>query len=197
MNRSSTLPYWLSLMVLLVAAYGGWKWWQVRQFETAGSTGGIEFTGPPLTEFELTERSGKLFRSREMLGKVWVTTFFFSSCPGPCERLNSTIRNLHNEEQLKDVVWVSITVDPKHDTLPRLQKYAERFQADPERWLFCRGDLQYIMRVGRDVLNLPVRWQSHNEYAVVIDRQGVLHTYRVDARDPETKRKIRYFDNLK
>lgn len=31
---------------------------------------------------------------------------------------------------------------------------------------------------------------------VVIDRQGVLHTYRIDARDPVTKRSFRYFDDL-
>ncbi len=32
---------------------------------------------------------------------------------------------------------------------------------------------------------------------VVIDRRGTKHTYRVDARDPHTKRKLPYFENLK
>ena len=172
--NTSTLPYWLSLMVLLVASYGGLKWWQVQRVHEGGTTGGLEFTGPPLEEFELIERSGAPFRSQGMLGKVWVTTFFFSSCPGPCERLNSSIRYLHNLEELKDVVWVSITVDPDHDTLPRLRKYADRFQADPQRWIFCRADLDYVKRVGRDFFSLPVTWQGHNEYAVVIDQAGKI-----------------------
>ena len=45
-------------------AYGGWKWWQVRQFEAGRRRGDpASAIGPPLTEFELTERSGKPFRS--------------------------------------------------------------------------------------------------------------------------------------
>jgi len=168
--NNSTLPYWLTLMVLLVVSYGGWKYWQVQQFQSGG---GIEFTSqPPLEEFELTERSGKPFRSRDMLGKVWVTTFFYANCAGACPRLNGNIKMLGNMEELQDVTWVSITVDPEIDTLERLREYAETYQADPERWLFCRGDLQYIQRVGEDIMKLPITWRGHNESAIVIDRKG-------------------------
>ena len=171
-RSQSSLPYWLSLMVLLVACYGGWKWYQVEQFQAEQASGGIEFAGPPLEAFELPERSGQTFRSADMQGKVWVTTFFFTTCPGPCKRLNERIKYMHNLEELQDVVWVSITVDPKADTIEVLQQYAESFNADPERWLFCRGDLKYIKRIGRDIMQLPVTWQGHNESAVVIDQSG-------------------------
>ncbi len=172
--NNSTLPYWLSLMVVLAASYGGWKWYQVEQFQKAQAVGGIEFKGPPLDEFELTERSGLPFRSSEMLGKVWVTTFFFATCPGNCERLNSSIKYLNSLEELKDVTWVSITVDPDTDTLPELQKYADRFQADSKRWLFCRADFAYVKRVGVEVMKQPVTWKGHNEMAVVIGKSGKI-----------------------
>ncbi len=170
--NSSTLPYWLSLMVLLAASYMGWKWYQVTQFEANRNAGGVELAGPPLENFELPERSGKIFRSADMQGKIWVTTFFFSTCPGPCARLNERIKYMHNQEELQEVTWVSITVDPKKDTLGVLQAYADKFSADPERWLFCRGDLKYIKRVGKDIMKLPVTWKGHNEVGVVIDRAG-------------------------
>ena len=134
--------------------------------------GGIELVGPPLEQFELTERSGQPFRSQDMLGKVWVSTFFFTTCPGACPRLNANIKYLNSLEELNEVIWVSITVDPDHDTLPVLREYADRFQADPERWLFCRGELDYIKRVGQDIMKLPVSWKGHQDYAVVVDRQG-------------------------
>ena len=64
-------------------AYGGWKWWQVQQFEpNRGQAIAEDMVGPPLTEFELTERSGKPFRTADMSGKVWVATYFFTTCPG-------------------------------------------------------------------------------------------------------------------
>ena len=172
--NGSTVPYWLSLMVVLAASYMGWKWYQVQQFEANRSTGGIEMVGPPLKEFELTERSGKTFHSADMKGKIWVTTFFFSTCPGPCARLNARIKYMHELEELHDVTWVSITVDPKTDTLEVLREYADKFSADPQRWLFCRGDLKYIKRVGKDIMKLPVTWQGHNETAVVIDQAGTV-----------------------
>jgi protein SCO1/2 len=171
MNNSS-LPYWLSLMVLFVGSYGGWKWYQVQQYEASRDLGGVTFDGPPLEEFELTERSGEPFRSADMQGKVWVTTFFFASCPGQCPRLNANVKRLHDLPELENVTWVSITVDPDNDTLPVLRDYADRYQADPKRWLFCRGEFDYIKQVGEQIMKLEVTWRGHKDYAIVIDRTG-------------------------
>ena len=172
--NSSAVPYWLALMVLVGAGYGGWKWWQVEQFRANKQIGGLEFAGLPLEEFELTECHGQPFRSRDMLGKVWVTTFFFATCPGTSPRLNANIKHLNSLEELEDVTWISITVDPDTDTPEKLQEYAERFSADPERWLFCRGDFNYVKRVGKEFLNVDVSWRGHTDYAVVIDRTGKI-----------------------
>jgi len=169
---NSAIPYWLSLMVLVAASYFGWKWWQVDQFQRSQSAGGIQYTGPPLEEFELTERSGKPFRSADLRGKIWVANLFFSTCPGTCKMLSGNIKRLHEREDLVDVTWVSITVDPEADTLPVLRDYADGFNADPNRWLFCRGDFKYIKRIGQDILLLPVMLQDHNDYGVVIDKNG-------------------------
>jgi protein SCO1/2 len=170
--NNTALPYWLAFIVLLGASYGGWKWWQVEQFQASRESGGLTFEGPPLEEFELTECHGEPFSSKEMLGKVWVTTFFFATCPGSCPRLNANIQHFNTLEELQDVTWVSITVDPDTDTLPKLREYAERFSADPERWLFCRGEFDYVRRLGKDVLKVSVSWRDHQDYAVVIDREG-------------------------
>ena len=170
--NNSALPYWLSLMVVIAASYGGWTWWRVGQYEKSQATGGVQFTGPPLENFELTERSGQPFRSADMHGKVWVTTFFFTTCPGSCKRLNTNIQMLNRNEDLQDVTWVSISVDPATDTLPALQAYADSFEADPQRWLFCRGELGYIKRIGSDILNLEVNWKGHKDYAIVMDKTG-------------------------
>ena len=170
--KNTPLPYWLSLMVLVAACYFGWKLWQVDQFEQSQSAGGIEYTGPPLEQFELTERSGNPFRSEEMHGKVWVANLFFSTCQGTCKKLSGNIKMLNERADLQNVTWVSITVDPETDTLPILKEYAEGFDADPNRWLFCRGDFKYIKRIGQDILSLPVLWQDHNDYGVIIDKNG-------------------------
>ena len=46
------------------------------------------------------------------------------------------------------------------------------FQADPERWLFCRADFDYVKRVGTEYMKQPIYWKGHNEMAVVIGKSG-------------------------
>lgn len=173
--QRSTLPYWLALLVLFLASYGAWKWYQVERALALRNSGGVvlSFVGPKLERFELQECSGRTFRSDELDGKVWVASFFFSTCPGTCTRLNANIRGLNSLEELRDVTWVSITVDPQTDTPEALRKYAERHGADPERWLFCRGELGYTQRVARDVLGVDdVYYKGHKDYVIAVDRTG-------------------------
>jgi cytochrome oxidase Cu insertion factor (SCO1/SenC/PrrC family) len=168
------VPYVLCVVVLVGMVYGGWKWWQVRQFElTRGAAVPAGAIGPPLKEFELTERSGKPFRSIDMRGRVWVASYFFTTCPGQCLRLNANLQVLNSEPELKDVTWVSITCDPDTDTLEALQAYAERFKADPDRWLFCRGNLDYVKRVAKG-MGVFLSLKGHQDFAIVIDKKGKI-----------------------
>jgi protein SCO1/2 len=168
------LPFILAAIILVGAAYGGWKWWQVRQFERSRSENVFAAAlAPPLTQFELTERSGEPFRSEEMRGRVWVVSFFFASCPGPCRILNGNIAALNTFPDLKEVTWVSITCDPDNDSVKILREYAESWHADPKRWLFCRADLDYLKRVARG-MSLALHMRSHSDHAVVIDRTGTI-----------------------
>jgi cytochrome oxidase Cu insertion factor (SCO1/SenC/PrrC family) len=166
------LPFFLSLLVLFGMAYGGWTWYRVRQAESQRGLA-IPDIGPPITEFELTERSGKPFHSADMKGKVWVVTYFFTTCPGECLRLNRNIQVMHKMPELKDVTWVSITCDPDTDTVEALKTYADGLQADPERWLFCRAEMEYTQRVAKG-MQLFLSRKGHSNYAVVIDKWGKI-----------------------
>jgi cytochrome oxidase Cu insertion factor (SCO1/SenC/PrrC family) len=170
----SAVPYILSFLVLVGILYGGWTWWRYQEW-LANKSNAIprDVIGPPLKEFELTERSGKPFRSVDMRGRVWVVSYFFTTCPGQCLRLNANIQVLANTPELKDVTWVSITCDPETDTLETLQAYADRWGADPERWLFCRADLEYVQRVAKG-MDMFLSLKGHKDYAIVIDKAGKI-----------------------
>jgi cytochrome oxidase Cu insertion factor (SCO1/SenC/PrrC family) len=171
---ASTVPYFLAFALVVAMLYGGFKWWQVRQFEqNRGQAIAANAIGPPLTDFVLTERSGDPFRSADMRGRVWVAAYFFSTCPGSCIRLNENIQFLHNMPELEGVTWVSITCDPDNDTLDVLRDYADRWKADHQRWLFCRAELDYIQRVARG-MNLFLGYKTHQDRVVVFDKAGKI-----------------------
>jgi cytochrome oxidase Cu insertion factor (SCO1/SenC/PrrC family) len=173
-TAGAAVPFFVAVLLLVFMVFGIWTWWRV-QTATANRNAGAPILqlAAPLKHFELTERSGETFRSTDMEGKVWVVSYFFASCPGPCLRLNENIEQLNQLPDLKDVTWVSITCDPDNDTLEVLRNYADRWHADPRRWLFCRADMEYLQRVARG-MNLALYWKTHSDHAVVIDKTGTI-----------------------
>ena len=173
--KTSALPYWLAFAAAVGALYAGFTLYRHEQQRQAQIAAEEEISLPPLTDFELTKSDGTPFRSADMKGKVWVTTFFFSTCPGSCTRLNQNIKHLTSLDEIADADWISISVDPETDTLPVLAAKAKELNADPERWSFCRGEFDDVRRIAHDYLHVGgVSLKGHNDFAVIIDKQGEI-----------------------
>lgn len=127
-----------------------------------------------LVDYKLIERSGRLFDSQELDGRVHVVSFFFTACPGPCFRQNSQVQLLHEVYAEKGVRFVSLTCDPDRDTPAVMTEYARRFRAGDDTWLFLTGDLEHLRRVAAEVYRVPVDKETHTEKLLVVDRQGRL-----------------------
>jgi cytochrome oxidase Cu insertion factor (SCO1/SenC/PrrC family) len=126
-----------------------------------------------MTEYALTERSGRRFHSGDLKGRVHVVNFFFSTCPSVCRMQSGQVQQLAADFGDEGVVFLSITCDPQNDTPAALERYASLFNADPNHWLFLTSsDLNYLRRVGAEVYQVPVDKQAHSERLVVMDRWG-------------------------
>ena len=124
-----------------------------------------------LKEFTLTERSGKKVGSRDLAGQVYVTSFFFSSCPSTCLQQNQKIHEIEQEYAAKGVKFVSITCDPEVDTPDRLREYAAKLGAG-KGWLFLTGDLTYIRRIAGEIFQVQLDKGVHSEKLLVTDKWG-------------------------
>ena len=122
-----------------------------------------------LTGFTLTERSGEQVSSDDLKGQPYVAGFFFSTCPSICVQQNSKVQELQEQFKGQPVRFLSISCDPEVDTPEVLTKYAERFNADPEQWLFFTGDMTYIRNVGFDRFRLGVMRKGHPEKFALMD----------------------------
>jgi protein SCO1 len=144
----------------------------------------------PVPEFTLTERSGKKVSRDDLKGKVWVAAFVFTRCSGPCPQVTATMARLQKELDLKnapDVRLVTFTVDPDKDTPNELAEYANRYQADPERWLFLTGmpeaELHRLLHDGFKVTaqraEKPTAGDAfdHSSRLAVVDKQGNIRGY--------------------
>lgn len=128
-----------------------------------------------LTEFELTERSGKTIKSEDLRGEPYIACFFFSTCPGTCTRQSNKMQLLQNKFKGKPIKFVSISVDPEIDTPEVLRSYADKFQADQERWLFLTGPIETIIRVGTEKFFLPgIEKRGHPDRFCLVNATGDL-----------------------
>ena len=84
-------------------------------------------------------------------GKVVLINFFYTSCTSYCPRTTANLARLQDqfgEHFGRDVVMLSITVDPTVDTPPVLKKYAEAFKPKPG-WYFLTGTKEDINQIRR------------------------------------------------
>lgn len=108
-------------------------------------------------DFALTERSERRVTRGDLLGKVWIANFIYTQCTETCPIQSAQVARLQAEFAGKEDLWfVSITVDPERDTPQILARYAERYGADPVRWLFLTGEKRAIYHLAKDGFRLGV-----------------------------------------
>ncbi len=95
---------------------------------------------------EFTNQLGKKVSLDDLKGKILVIDFFFSRCPGICPGLTRSMKKLQDSFLKNDsiVQFISISVDPEHDSVPQLRKFADRFNANHDSWWFVTGDKKAI-----------------------------------------------------
>lgn len=131
---------------------------------------------PILTEYTLTERSGKKRGSADLLGRVSVANFFFTHCPQECLRQQRAFEIVQRDYGPKGVQFVSISCDPENDTPSRFSRYIAEQKFDiaknGEAWWFLTGDLTYIQRVAAEYYQVPLKRYTHTEKFEVRDKWG-------------------------
>src|ERR1700675_2442730 len=102
-------------------------------------TASLEVLGD-IPQFELMAQDGQPFHSRVLAGKIWVADFIYTTCPGPCPRMTSEMREVQDAVvKMPDVKLVSFTVDPARDTPLVLADYPKLHRASAEHWYFLTG----------------------------------------------------------
>jgi protein SCO1/2 len=135
-------------------------------------------------EFQLTERSGRSVTRQDLTGKVWIADFIFTHCSGICPAMSSNMERLQAMLP-QEIRLVSFSVDPSNDTPAVLTEYAQRYHADPERWLFLTGDPDAMQNLSVGGFKLALDPSSgteaepilHSSRFVLVDREGHIRGY--------------------
>lgn len=89
-----------------------------------------------------TNQLGQHVSLYDLQGKVVVIDFFFTRCPSICPGLALRMKRLQDSFVKNDsiVQFISISVDPEHDSVPQLRKFADRFNINHDTWWLVSGN---------------------------------------------------------
>jgi protein SCO1/2 len=89
---------------------------------------------------------GKQVSLDDAKNKVLLFNFFFTRCPSICPGLTKNMKKLQQSfvKNPEIVQFISISVDPEHDSFPALRKFADRFGVNHDSWWFVTGDKKDI-----------------------------------------------------
>ncbi|MFM7510380.1 MAG: SCO family protein [Bacteroidota bacterium] len=150
--------------------------------------------------FQFTTQDGQSFTQDNVKGKVFVASYFFTTCKGICPRMNYNLKSVY--EQLKDqpdFLLVTHTCDPETDSVQQLKKYTDSLGIDTRKWIFLTGrkDSLYAMARLSYTIDDPANNVKsieddflHTQFWALVDRNGDVRKIYDGLDDREVKKLI-------
>lgn len=147
-----------------------------------------QYTGPDKTKaahqvsnIVLTDHYGQKVSMGLYDSSVLVVNIFFATCPEICPKMNSQIEAVAGEfRKLNKVQFLSVSIDPEHDSVPVLANYARKFNANGLNWKFSTGSKSEIYDWVLNDLLLASEQRGkefiHDDKVVIIDRDRYVRS---------------------
>ena len=144
----------------------------------AGSEPAFSASNKYFTDVLLIDQDGKSHRlySDLIKNRIIIVNAMFTTCTSVCPPMNHNMEMI--QERLgdrlgRDVVMMSLTVDPATDTPPVMKAYAAKFHAKPG-WYFLTGkkeNLEFALRKFGQIIHKP---DDHTTIIIIgNDRTGL------------------------
>jgi len=145
---------------------GGITSWMASGYPTVGEVKTTTFTSASLTtpreafptNATFEDLSGKVLKVDDFRGKIVILEFMFTDCPA-CRSQTSHLKEVYDSFG-RDLVIVSVSVNPEKDTQAILQSYVQEYGA---YWVWAR-DVNYSARTRLNTQGYPTIF--------VLDREG-------------------------
>ncbi|GAB3529774.1 SCO family protein [Pontibacter brevis] len=106
-----------------------------------------------IPDFAFINQDSQRVTQATVAGKIYVTDFFFTSCPSICPKMKSEMLRVYEEyRDNPNVVLLSHSIDPQHDTVAVLKDYADRLGVQSSKWHFLTGEKDSIYDIASKYL---------------------------------------------
>ena len=146
-----------------------------------------------VADVRLVNQLGDSVSLDSLRGRVAIIDFFFTHCGSICPILTRNMRHLQDALKLRDdtkgidttfVKFLSLTVDPAHDSAPVLKKYADKYGVNSDVWWLLTGPKKTIYDFALNELKLGLQDSVsvdsnfvHTDYIALLDKDRVIRGY--------------------
>lgn len=181
-NRHHTLAIAVVLLFGFILFYVGTDGFQAYTAEAA-RVNQLMKNNPQLPIVTLEDSNGLKYTFSEFENKYVFITFMYTSCPTVCVQLERNMADVYAripEPYVgQDIIFLSISFDPKRDVPAVLNRYKDYFQSDGLTWRMARVADQSELDTLTDqfgVTVIPDEYGgfAHNSAFYLVDRKGIL-----------------------
>lgn len=136
-----------------------------------------------IADFAFVNQDGDTISNSDVLGKVYVADFFFTSCPTICPIMKKEMLRVYDTYKSNpNFKILSHSIDPRHDTQEVLKDYSVKLGIpDASTWNFLTGDSEKIFEIGQtSYLTTAMEDQNeaggflHSGAFLLIDQKGQI-----------------------
>ncbi|WP_298496737.1 SCO family protein [uncultured Algibacter sp.] len=104
-----------------------------------------------IPDFNFLNQLGETISQNTFENKIYITDFFFTTCPGICPKMTGNMLKIQ-EEFINDdeILLLSHSVMPATDSVSVLNAYAKNYNVINGKWHLVTGDKKEIYDLGRD-----------------------------------------------
>ncbi|NCD71778.1 SCO family protein [Mucilaginibacter agri] len=125
-----------------------------------------------IPKFNFINQYGDSISNKSLDGNIYVADFFFTTCPSICPVMHRNMLNVYKEfKNVGNFKIVSYTIDPKHDSVDVLKKYADKLGVTGNNWLFLQGQKEETYKLAKGYMVEAREGNVHDGYFILVDKQ--------------------------
>jgi protein SCO1/2 len=148
-----------------------------------------------IPKFKFVNQYGDSITNKSLDGNIYVADFFFTTCPSICPIMHRNMLEVYNTfKNTGDFKIISQSIDPKHDSVPVLKKYADKLGVTGKTWWFLQGKKEETYQLASSYLVSKPQEDAKQNYIhdglfILVDKQKrVRGSY--DGTDPKQVSKM-------
>ena len=115
---------------------------------------------------------------RRLEGEITVVAFVFTNCQLACPAITANMKIVYSQLEDTPVRFLSISVDPEHDTPEVLRAYADRMSIDTSRWPFLTGEDGEATRVVEESMQFEISDDPDDANIITLDDGSTMRNIR-------------------